>query len=131
MTVSMSATGSAASFVELRRIVAGFQGPLPGRSLIQVATSFGGFFASCVAMYLLLDLSYWLSLLLAPLAAGFLVRIFIIQHDCGHQSFFRNRIANDICGIACSLLTLTPYLSWRRQHAGHHGIWNAPGAGIG
>ncbi|MEN2986978.1 fatty acid desaturase [Tistrella sp. BH-R2-4] len=124
MTVSMSGTGHATSFVELRRIVAGFQGPLPGRSLFQIATSFGGFFASCAAMYLLLDLSYWLSLLLAPLAAGFLVRIFIIQHDCGHQSFFRNRIANDICGIACSLLTLTPYLSWRRQHAGHHGIWN-------
>jgi omega-6 fatty acid desaturase (delta-12 desaturase) len=75
-------------------------------------------------MHLAMDLSYWLALALAPLAAGFLVRIFIIQHDCGHLSFFRSRRANDICGLACSLLTLTPYQSWRRQHASHHRIWN-------
>lgn len=87
-------------------------------------TSFGGFFATCAAMYVLIDVSYWFSLALAPLAAGFLVRIFIIQHDCGHLSFFRGRRANDMLGFACSLLTLTPYTSWRRQHAGHHGIWN-------
>ncbi|MFD0386703.1 hypothetical protein ACFQ4K_00975 [Tistrella bauzanensis] len=74
MTVSMSGTGHATSFVELRRIVAGFQGPFLWRSLIQIATSFGGFFASCAAMYLLLDLSYWLSLLLAPWLPGFWCR---------------------------------------------------------
>jgi acyl-lipid omega-6 desaturase (Delta-12 desaturase) len=101
-----------------------FQAPLLGKSLSQAVTSFGGFFATCAAMYLLNDLYYWLSLALAPLAAGFLVRIFIIQHDCGHLAFFRGRRANDMLGFACSLLTLTPYASWRRQHAGHHGVWN-------
>jgi omega-6 fatty acid desaturase (delta-12 desaturase) len=95
-----------------------------GKSLTQTITSFGGFFATCAVMYVSIDVSYWISLALAPLAAGFLVRIFIIQHDCGHMSFFRGRRANDILGFACSLLTLTPYASWRRQHAGHHGIWN-------
>ncbi len=75
-------------------------------------------------MYALTEISYWLAILLAPLAAGFLVRIFIIQHDCGHHAFFRSRRANDAVGFACSVLTLTPYVSWRRQHAGHHGIWN-------
>jgi len=75
-------------------------------------------------MHAVAGLSYWLALLLAPLAAGFLVRVFIIQHDCGHHAFFRSRRANDIVGAACSLLTLTPYASWRRQHAGHHGVWN-------
>jgi omega-6 fatty acid desaturase (delta-12 desaturase) len=57
-------------------------------------------------------------------AAGFLVRTFIIQHDCGHGAFFRSRRANQTVGIACSLFTLAPYLSWRRQHAGHHRVWN-------
>jgi len=109
---------------DLRHHARRFQAPMLGKSLSQTVTSFGGFFATCAAMYLLNDVSYWLSLALAPLAAGFLVRIFIIQHDCGHWSFFRGRRANDILGFACSLLTLTPYASWRRQHAGHHGVWN-------
>lgn len=109
---------------DLRRDARHFQAPILHKSLLQVATSFGGFWASCAAMYLLSDISYWLSLALAPLAAGFLVRIFIIQHDCGHWSFFRGRRANDLLGFACSLFTLAPYASWRRQHAGHHGVWN-------
>ena len=75
-------------------------------------------------MYALAGVSIWLSLALAPLAAGFLVRSFIVQHDCGHGAFFRTRRMNDVLGFLCSLLTLTPYLSWRRQHAGHHGVWN-------
>ena len=109
---------------ELRREVARFQAPIRHKSLWQLATSFGGFFATCAAMYMAMDTSYWLALALAPLAAGFLVRIFIIQHDCGHHAFFRSRRANDWVGSACSLLTMTAYQSWRRQHAGHHGIWN-------
>ncbi len=108
----------------LRRQVAQFQGPILRKSLSQLLTSFGGFFASCAAMYAVIDLSYWLAIAFVPLAAGFLVRIFIIQHDCGHLAFFRSRRANDVIGFACSLLTLTPYASWRRQHAGHHGVWN-------
>jgi len=108
----------------LRRQVSRFQEPVLHRSLFQLATSFGGFFATCAAMYALTELSYWLALGLAPLAAGFLVRIFIIQHDCGHFAFFRSRRANDAVGWLCGLLTLTPYPSWRRQHAGHHGVWN-------
>jgi len=108
----------------LRRTVADFQVPLLRQSLSQLTTSFGGFFATCAAMYAAMDVSYWLALAFAPLAAGFLVRIFIIQHDCGHFSFFRSRRANDMVGFACGLLTLTPYASWRRQHAGHHGVWN-------
>lgn len=108
----------------LRRDLAPFQASILRQSLSQLLTSFGGFFATCAAMYALFDLSYWASIVLAPLAAGFLVRIFIIQHDCGHLAFFRSRRANDIVGFACSLLTLTPYASWRRQHAAHHGVWN-------
>ncbi len=108
----------------LRREVAQFQAPILSSSLSQLLTSFGGFFATCAAMYVITELSYWAAVALVPLAAGFLVRIFIIQHDCGHLAFFRSRRANNLVGFACSLLTLTPYASWRRQHAGHHGVWN-------
>jgi omega-6 fatty acid desaturase (delta-12 desaturase) len=52
------------------------------------------------------------------------VRIFIIQHDCGHGAFFRTQRANNIVGNLCGLMTLTPYAFWRRQHARHHGSWN-------
>lgn len=71
-------------------------------------------------MYLSLSVTYWLTLLLAVPAAGLLVRLFIIQHDCGHHSFFRSRRANDILGTCCSLFTLTPYDLWRRNHSRHH-----------
>jgi acyl-lipid omega-6 desaturase (Delta-12 desaturase) len=101
-----------------------FQTPVLARSLGQLLTSFGGFFATCAAMYLCVAVSFWIALPLSVLAAGFLVRIFIIQHDCGHGSFFRSRRANDLIGMLCSLMTLTPYAFWRRQHARHHGSWN-------
>src|SRR5437868_586729 len=104
--------------------VAAFQYPILRRSLGQLTTSFGGFLATCAAMYLCLTISLWTTLPLSVLAAGFLVRIFIIQHDCGHGAFFRSQRANDILGSLCSLMTLTPYAFWRRQHARHHGSWN-------
>jgi len=103
---------------------ANFQTPILARSLIQVLTSFGGFLATCAAMYCSIPVSFWIALPLSVLAAGFLVRIFIIQHDCGHGSFFKSRRANNLIGVLCSLMTLTPYAFWRRQHARHHGSWN-------
>jgi omega-6 fatty acid desaturase (delta-12 desaturase) len=101
-----------------------FQTPIVTRSVGQLLTSFGGFFATCATMYVCVDVSFWVALPFSLVAAGFLVRIFIIQHDCGHGSFFKNRRANNLIGMLCSLLTLTPYTFWRRQHARHHGSWN-------
>src|SRR5947209_16199021 len=103
---------------------AAFQTPVLTRSLGQIATSFGGFFGTTATMYLCATISFWIALPLSILAAGFLVRIFIIQHDCGHGSFFKSRRANTVIGSLCSFLTLTPYAFWRRQHARHHGSWN-------
>jgi omega-6 fatty acid desaturase (delta-12 desaturase) len=57
---------------------------------------------------------------LAVLAGGFLVRVFIIFHDCGHGSFFKSRKANNVLGIITGMLTFTPYHHWRREHATHH-----------
>lgn len=62
----------------------------------------------------------WLYLLVLVPAAGFLVRLFVIQHDCGHGSFFPNRRANDWVGRTIGVVTLTPYDQWRRTHAVHH-----------
>ena len=67
-----------------------------------------------------LGVSFWLTLLLAIPAAGFLVRLFMIQHDCGHGAFFRRRSTNDWVGRIIGIFTLTPYDVWRRSHAIHH-----------
>jgi omega-6 fatty acid desaturase (delta-12 desaturase) len=109
---------------QMLSVTKAFQAPILVSSLGQLATSFGGFFATCTAMYLCLAVSLWITLPMSVLAAGFLVRIFIIQHDCGHGSFFKSRWANELIGSLCSLMTLTPYAFWRRQHARHHGSWN-------
>lgn len=90
------------------------------KSLWQVVNSFGLLLILWMAMYLSLNVSYWLTLALALPTAGMLVRIFIIQHDCGHGSFFSSRKANDRLGIICGTLTLTPYYQWRKSHAIHH-----------
>lgn len=63
---------------------------------------------------------WWLTLILALPTTGFLIRLFIIQHDCGHGSFFKSRKANNRVGILVSLFTLTPYYHWRKRHAIHH-----------
>ena len=70
--------------------------------------------------YRLLDVSFWLALPAEILAAGFLVRIFIIFHDCGHGSFFKSKKANDFVGYLTGTLTFTPYHDWRKEHARHH-----------
>jgi omega-6 fatty acid desaturase (delta-12 desaturase) len=71
-------------------------------------------------MWASLGLSYWLTLIIAVPAAGFLVRLFMIQHDCGHGAFFRRRWANDWVGRTIGVVTLTPYDHWQRSHAIHH-----------
>ncbi|HLG88858.1 MAG TPA: fatty acid desaturase [Alphaproteobacteria bacterium] len=108
----------------LRSLVARYETPSLAESAFQIITSIGLFAASCAAMYWSLHVSYLLTLLLAVPTAGFVVRTFIIQHDCGHGAFFKSRRANDLLGRACSVITLTPYANWRRQHNCHHSNWN-------
>jgi acyl-lipid omega-6 desaturase (Delta-12 desaturase) len=92
----------------------------PRRSVRQLLVTGMGFVLLWLSMWGSLGLGYWLTLLLAVPAAGFLVRLFIIQHDCGHGSLFRSRLANDLVGRVIGVLTLTPYDYWRRTHAIHH-----------
>ena len=71
-------------------------------------------------MWATLGLGYGLTLLLALPAAGLLLRLFVLQHDCGHGSFFRTRAVNDWVGRVIGTVTLTPYDAWRRSHNAHH-----------
>lgn len=90
------------------------------RSIFQLFTTATAFIASLAVMAAVSHDRYWLTLLLAIPTAGLLVRLFIIQHDCGHGSFFKSRSANSFLGRALSVLTLTPYGSWSQSHAAHH-----------
>lgn len=94
--------------------------PYLARSCWQAVNSAAPFFLLWGLMYWSLSWSYLVTLLLAIPTSGFLVRIFIIQHDCGHHAFFRSRRANEIMGALCGVLTLTPFHLWRRAHARHH-----------
>ena len=85
-----------------------YRTPSQARGLFEIIVTLVPFVALWIAMWASLQLSYWLSLAIAVPAAGFLVRLFMIQHDCGHGSFFRRRLANDWTGRAISVLTLTP-----------------------
>jgi len=90
------------------------------RSLVQLLSTATPFFGFWCLAYLSLEVSYWLTLLLALPTAAFLMRLFMIQHDCGHGSFFRSRRARDFLGFWIGVLTLTPYAYWRKTHAYHH-----------
>ena len=97
-----------------------YRAPSHSRSLIEIMVTVVPFVLLWILMWACLRWSYLLSLVIAVPAAGFLVRLFMIQHDCGHGSFFRQRLANDWAGRVISVLTLTPYDHWRRSHAEHH-----------
>ena len=104
-----------------KAIVARFQEPSTLRASWQICNTFVPYALLWYVMSRTMAVSYWLTLPFAILAAGFLVRIFIIFHDCGHGSFFKSRLANTITGFIAGMLTLTPYYHWRWEHAVHHG----------
>jgi len=91
-----------------------------GRALLGLATSVLPYLALSVAMYLALSVSYLLVLAMAVPTAAFLVRIFIIFHDCSHGSFLGSKRANAWLGMALGLLLYSPFLRWRHDHAIHH-----------
>jgi omega-6 fatty acid desaturase (delta-12 desaturase) len=104
----------------LRSATTKYQTSSTWRSTWQVVNTFVPYFALLYVMYRSLEFSPWLALLLAPIAGGLLMRVFIIFHDCGHGSFFKSQLANDILGSVCGVLTFTPYYQWRHDHAVHH-----------
>src|SRR5690349_17113741 len=103
-----------------KKLVFEYQKPNFWRASWQIVNTIGSYAALWCLMYLAQSVSWWLSLPLAVLAGGFMVRTFIIFHDCGHGSFFKSRLANDVWGYIAGVLTLTPYYHWRWEHAIHH-----------
>ena len=103
-----------------KEIVAEFQKPSTPLALWQIVNTLGPYALLWYLMYVSLSVSWWLTVPLAVLAGAFLVRVFIIFHDCGHGSFFKSRRANDVVGFIAGILTFTPYYHWRWEHAIHH-----------
>jgi omega-6 fatty acid desaturase (delta-12 desaturase) len=104
----------------LTQLLARYRTPSVVRSTTELAITAVPLVLIWILMWATLGIGYWLSLLLAMPAAGLLVRLFMIQHDCGHGAFFRHRLANDWVGRVIGVLTLTPYDFWRGTHAVHH-----------
>ncbi|TDK50653.1 fatty acid desaturase [Antarcticimicrobium luteum] len=105
---------------EWTRILAKYRAPILSRSIFEIIVTLVPFVAIWALAWWALSISPWLSLALALANAGFLVRLFIIQHDCGHGAFFRNRSLGDWIGRFLGILTLTPYDVWRKTHSIHH-----------
>jgi omega-6 fatty acid desaturase (delta-12 desaturase) len=105
---------------EWRKAVEKYRQPSTPRAVWQLCNTLLPYALLWYLMYLSLSVSWWLTVPLALLAGGFLVRIFIIFHDCGHGSYFRTGRANDILGFIVGVLTFTPYYHWRWEHAIHH-----------
>ena len=105
---------------EILSKTAPYQSSSTWASVWQVVNTFVPFLAIFTGMCLVYPVSPWITVVLGIPAALFIVRMFIIQHDCGHGSFFGSRVANDTVGVFCSLFTFIPYFYWRRQHAIHH-----------
>ncbi len=97
-----------------------YKGAVPRLAVRQLVNTLVPLAILVAAMFATVRPAYWITLLLAFPAAGLLVRAFIIQHDCGHGSFFASRPLNDFVGRCMSVLTMAPYSVWRREHAQHH-----------
>jgi len=103
-----------------QKIVAAYARPDLRKSLWQTINTLIPYFALFYISIRSVEISLWLTLPLSILTAGFMVRAFIIFHDCGHGSFFESQRANDLLGIVTGILAFTPYYRWKHQHAIHH-----------
>lgn len=102
------------------RLLAPYARPDARRAAGQLVITAAMLLASATGLFWGLAQGFWPSLLLAVPAAIFIVRLFIIQHDCGHGSYFRSGRANDALGLILGVVTMIPYRAWRRDHAAHH-----------
>ena len=119
MTASTTLTEELPPFF-WREHLSAYARPSLARAVFDLATSALPYLVLTSAMYLLLHVSVVLVLAVSVPAAGFLVRTFIVFHDCAHGSFLPNRTANKGVGIACGFLVFSPFASWRHEHAVHH-----------
>lgn len=118
--LNSSAPEMEANAAAWKEIVRKYQKPSAWRASWQIVNTLVPIGALWCLIYLCLPVSWWLVVPLAVLMGAFLVRVFIIFHDCGHGSFFKSSAANDIAGFLAGILSFTPYYHWRWEHAIHH-----------
>ncbi|MBK7711659.1 MAG: fatty acid desaturase [Bacteroidales bacterium] len=117
---------------EWMEIISRYNIPDPVKSWWQIINSLGSYILLWVIMVKTIDISYWLTLGLSVFAAGFMVRTFIIFHDCGHGSFFKSAKLNRIVGIVTGFVVFTPFHKWTHDHKVHHQtVGNLDKRGIG
>jgi omega-6 fatty acid desaturase (delta-12 desaturase) len=104
----------------LLKALARYREPDHMRSVFELVITGVPFVVLWVSAWWAFSISYWLTLAISVPAGAFLMRLFLIKHDCGHGAFFRRRTFNDWVGRVLGVLTLTPYDVWRRSHAMHH-----------
>ncbi len=102
------------------KIVARYRTPATLRSLVEILITAGPLCLIWSFAWIAVGRGQWWAILLTVPAAGFVVRLFMIQHDCGHGSMFKSRTANDWVGRILGVITLTPYSHWRDSHGAHH-----------
>ncbi|MGO4567942.1 fatty acid desaturase [Rhizobium sp. 2YAF20] len=102
------------------KILSKYRKPHAGRSTFELAVTVIPFTALWILSWLAVHYGIWIGMVLVIPAAAFLLRLFMIQHDCGHGSFFARRRIDDWTGRVIGVLTMTPYDYWRRAHATHH-----------
>lgn len=112
--------GSGDKRPEWIRIISKYNKPDHRKSWWQLINSVGGYIIMWVFMFYSLKISYFITLLLSVFAAGFLVRIFIIFHDCGHGSYFSSKRLRTVVGIITGIMVFTPYHRWSYEHSVHH-----------
>ncbi|TFB13107.1 fatty acid desaturase [Filobacillus milosensis] len=105
---------------QLKKSIREFEQSDTKASVLQIINTLPPFFILWYLAYASISVSIWLSLACSILAAGFLVRVFIIFHDCCHGSFFKNRKINHYLGTFTGILTMFPYSKWKREHSIHH-----------
>lgn len=105
---------------EWSRVLSKYREPVALRSITELVVTIVPFVGLWALAWWAVSISPWLALAIAVVNSLFLLRIFVIQHDCGHGSFFRNRQLGDWIGRGLGVLTLTPYDVWRKSHAIHH-----------
>lgn len=119
-SIDPATTSNAAPARDWVQILAQYREPNHLRSAWELAVSLGPFLLLWALAWWALSVSYWLTFAISVVNAGFLVRLFAIQHDCGHSAFFRDRRVSDWVGRVLGVVTLTPYDVWRRTHSVHH-----------
>ncbi len=102
------------------KVLSNYREPNQFRSAFELAVTLGPYILLWGLAWWTMSISYWLAFAISIVNAGFLLRLFAIQHDCGHGAFFKNRSVSDWLGRAIGVLTLTPYDVWRHTHSVHH-----------